>query len=244
MNYGTRARLGMLLPSVNRAAEPDMNALLPGGVSLHTTRLRLRSGAPEHVHEMVERLEEGSELLADAGVDLIMFHCTAASMMAPGFDDKVIDRIEAASGIPATSTSKGCLAAFRMFGATRITLTTPYVQDVNDREVAYLESHGIEVLSDTAMGIAGDGGAMLAVEPGEWRRRVGEQDQPESDAAFISCTAVRAVGAVADIEGEIGKPVVTSNQATLWHALRTVGVDDAIPGYGRLLESTGVRAAA
>lgn len=243
MNYGHRARIGMLLPSVNRAAEPDMNAMLPEGVSLHTTRLRLRSGSVEHVREMVEKLEEGADLLADAGVDLIVFHCTAASMMAPGFDDEIIGRIESAAGIPATSTSKACLAAFRTFGARRITLTTPYVQDVNDREVAYLESHGIEVLSETGMGIAGDGGAMLAVEPEEWRRRVREQDAPESEAAFVSCTAVRVVGAIADIESDIGKPVATSNQATLWHALRTVGVGDVIPSYGRLLETPGVATA-
>ncbi len=243
MNYGHRARIGMLLPSVNRAAEPDMNAMLPDGVSLHTTRLRLRSGSVEHVREMTERLEEGAELLADAGVDLIVFHCTAASMMAPGFDDEIIGRIEGAAGIPATSTSKGCLAAFRTFGAERITLTTPYVREVNDREVAYLASHGIEVLSETGMGIAGDGGAMLAVEPGEWRRRVSEQDEPASDAAFVSCTAVRVVGAIADIENDIGKPVATSNQAALWHALRMVGVDDAVPGYGRLLEAPGTAAA-
>ena len=159
-----------------------------------------------------------------------MFHCTAASMFAPGFDDGIIGRIEEATGLPATSTSKGCLEAFRVFGARKITLTTPYVQDVNDRETVFLKSHGVEVLSDTAMGISGDGAAMLAVEPEEWRRRVRLQDEPDSDAAFISCTAVRAAAAIGAIEGDIGKPVVTSNQATLWHALRKLGLGDEVPG--------------
>ena len=246
MNYGTRARIGILLPSVNRAAEPDMAAMAPPGVSVHTTRLRLRSGAPDHVREMVSNLEQGAGLLADAGVDLIVFHCTAASMFAPGFDDGIIGRIEEATGRPATSTSKGCLEAFSVFGARKITLTTPYSQDVNDREIAFLKAHGVEVLSDTVMGISGDGGAMLAVEPEEWRRRVGIQDEPDSDAAFISCTAVRAAAAIDAIEGDIGKPVVTSNQATLWHALRKLGLDDEVPGYGRLMSMPGApeRAAA
>ena len=239
MNYGTRARIGMLLPSVNRAAEPDMAAMLPPGVSMHTTRLRLRSSASEHVREMVSSLEQGAELLADAGVDLIVFHCTAASMFAPGFDDEIIGRIEDATGRAATSTSKGCLDAFHAVGARKITLTTPYKQVVNDRETVFLKSHGIEVLSDTAMGISGDGGAMLAVEPEEWQRRVRMQDQPESDAAFISCTAVRAAVAIDAIEDEIGKPVVTSNQAMLWHALRKIGLDDVVPGYGRLMSLPG-----
>ena len=237
MNYGDRARLGMLLPSVNRAAEPQLHAMLPPGVSLHTTRLRLRSSSAEDIAEMAAGVEEGAGLLADAGADLVVFHCKAASMFAPGFDDGIVARAEAAAGRPATSTSRACLAAFRALGAARVTLTTPYVRETNDREVAYLRHHGVEVLSETGMGIAGDAAAMLAVAPEEWRRRARAQDRPDSDAAFVSCTAVRAVEAIAPLEDDIGKPVVTSNQAMLWHALRSVGVEDAVPGYGRLLEA-------
>ncbi len=234
--YGDRARIGMLLPSVNRAAEPQITEMLPSGVSLHTTRLRLLSSEEEHINEMVVDVERGSVMLADADVDLIVFHCTAASMFAPGFDDEIIDRIATATGKPATSTSKGCLEAFGMVDAKKITLTTPYIQITNDREVAFLASHGIEVLSETGLGITGDGGAMLAVEPNEWRHRVTKQDEPASEAAFLSCTAIRAVEAIESIEAEIDKPVVTSNQAMVWHALRKLGIDDRPSGYGRLME--------
>jgi maleate isomerase len=225
----------MLLPSVNRAAEPQITAMLPKGVGLHTTRLRLQSSSDEHINEMVSDVERGAVMLADADVDLIVFHCTAASMFAPGFDDDIIERIEKATGKNATSTSKGCLEAFELFGAKNITLTTPYVQQTNDREVAYLESHDVNVLSETGAGITGDGGAMLAIEPEEWRRRVNAQDEPDSQAAFISCTAVRAVEAIEPIEADIDKPVITSNQAMLWHALRRLGIDDRPQGFGRLM---------
>ena len=235
MRYGARARIGMLLPSVNQAAEPQIGALLPEGVALHTTRMKLTSSREEHVREMISDVERSATLLADADVDLIVFHCTAASMFAPGFDDAIIDRIENATGRNATSTSKACLGAFEAFDVGKITLTTPYIQETNDREVAFLESHGIEVLSETGMGIAGDGAAMLAVEPKEWRRRVNAQDEPGSDAAFISCTAVRAIEAIESVEADIGKLAVTSNQAMLWHALRLLDIGDPVPGYGRLL---------
>ena len=234
-NYGDRARIGMLLPSVNRAAEPQITEMLPRGVSLHTTRLRLRASDEAAINEMVSDVERGAVMLADAGVDLIVFHCTAASMFAPGFDDGIIERIEKATGKDATSTSKGCLDAFELFGAKNITLTTPYVQQTNDREVAYLESHNVNVLSETGAGITGDGGAMLAIEPEEWRRRVNAQDEPESQAAFISCTAIRAIEAIEAIEADIDKPVITSNQAMLWHALRMLGIDDRPQGFGRLM---------
>ncbi len=236
MNYGDRARIGMLLPSVNQAAEPQITASLPKGVSLHTTRLRLRSSREEDVRDMVADLEIGADLLADADVDLIVFHCTAASMFAPGFDDEILERIHGATNRAATSTSKACLAAFRTLQAERITLTTPYIQETNDREVGYLEANGIRVLSETGMGIAGDAAAMLAVAPEEWHRRVKAQDEAASDAAFISCTAVRAIEAIEPIEKDIGKPVITSNQAMLWHALRTLNINHRAPGFGRLME--------
>ena len=101
----------------------------------------------------------------------------------------------------------------------------------------FLKSHGVDVLSETGLGITGDGGAMLAVEPEEWRRRVNDQDEPESHAAFLSCTAIRAVEAIDAIEADIGKPVVTSNQAMVWHALKKLGIDDMLTGYGRLMEA-------
>ena len=66
------------------------------------------------------------------------------------------------------------------------------------------------------------------------RRRARAQDRPGSDATFVSCAAVRLI---APIKNDIGEPVVTGNRATLWHAPRPVGVDDAVPGYGRLLEA-------
>ena len=87
------------------------------------------------------------------------------------------------------------------------------------------------------MGISGDGGAMLAVEPEEWRRRVNNQDEPASEAAFISCTAIRAVEAIEPIENDIDKPVVTSNQAMVWHTLRKLNVEERPQGYGRLMSA-------
>ena len=237
MTYGARARIGMILPSVNQAAEPQINRMLPDGVSLHTTRMRLHGSGQDQLDETIADAERGAVMLADADVDLIVFHCTAVSMSAPGFDDEVIAKLEAASGKPATSTSKACLEAFEALGAHRIILTTPYIQAVNDREVVFLKSHGIEVLSETGVGISGDGGAMLAVEPEEWRRRVNAQNEERAEACFISCTAVRSVEAIEPIEADLDKPVVTSNQAMLWHALRRLGIADRPAGYGRLMRA-------
>ena len=235
MTHGWRARIGMLLPSVNSAAEPQVEAMSPDGVTFHTTRLRLRGSSEADIKGMVENVEDAASLLADAKVDMIVFHCTAASMHRPGFDDEIIERIETATDIPATSTSKAVLGALQSLGASRIALTTPYVQETNDREVAFLESHQISVLSETGMGIRGDGLAMIGVQPGEWYRRVKAQQDDAADAYFISCTAIRAAEVIEPLEHDLGRPVVTSNQAMVWHSLQKLGIKDCVPGYGRLM---------
>ena len=237
--YSYRARIGMLLPSTNAAAEPQIQHMLPDGVAFHTTRLRLTGSTEADVMGMVENVEEGASLLADASVDLIVFHCTAASMFKPGFDDEIIERIEKATDTPATSTSKAVLDAFRTLDVNRIALTTPYIQETNDREVEFLKSHQISVLSETGMGISGDGNQMLAVQPGEWYRRVKAQEDDQADAYFISCTAVRSAEVIEPLERDLDKPVVTSNQAMVWHSLKTAGVKEARPGYGRLMDTLG-----
>jgi maleate isomerase len=102
------------------------------------------------------------------------------------------------------------------------------------RESAFLEGRQISVLKAVGLNIP-QAKDMISVEPGEWYRLVRANLRDEADAYFISCTAVRSLEVIADLERDIGKPVVTSNQVAAWHALRTMGVKDSIAGCGRLL---------
>jgi maleate isomerase len=232
--YGWRARLGMLLPSGNVAAESQFNAMLPAGVSLHTTRLKLTGSSDAELLAMADRVEEGAGLLADACVDLILFHCTAVTTWDAEMDRALPQRITDATGLPATSTARGLMAAFQALGARRIVMVSPYIEAINARETAFLEGRQISVLKAVGLNIS-QAKDMISVEPGEWYRLVRANLREEADAYFISCTAVRSLEVVADLERDIGKPVVTSNQVAAWHALRTMGVKDSLPGFGRLL---------
>ena len=233
--YGWRGRLGMLLPSGNVAAEAQFNAMMPHGVSLHTTRLKLTGSSDADLLGMIDRLDEGAGLLADACVDLILFHCTAVSTWDVAMDQRLPQRITDATGLPATSTARALLAALQVLEARRIVMVSPYVEATNVREAAFFESHQVTALHTVGLGIAA-AKDMIAVEPGEWYRLVRENARPDADAYLISCTAVRSLEVVADLERDLGKPVLTSNQAATWHALRSLGVRDAIGGFGRLLE--------
>lgn len=235
ISYGTHARLGMLLPSGNTLAEPQVQAMLPNGISLHTTRLKLTGTATEQLMRMADEVEAAAELLADAAVALIVFHCTAVTTWDAGLEEDIKRRIASATGLPATSTAAALVAAFAVLQARRVVLVSPYPEAINLREAAYLGTHGVDVVAQVGLGCR-DAASMAAVTPDEWRRLVLAQRQENADAYFISCTTVRSAEVISDLEREIGKPVVTSNQAMAWHCTRMLGCETPVHGFGRLLE--------
>jgi maleate isomerase len=233
IRYGSRLRLGMLLPSSNLAAEPDLATMLPDGCSVHTTRLKLAGASREEMLAMTEKVEEGAALLQDAGVNRIVFHCTGVSTLDPDMGDRLVGRIQAATGIPATSTAHALVEAFRALGVKRVVLVSPYPDSVNESEAVFLAHYGITVVR--ALGLnRSSGPRMIAVEPAEWHAHALAQWQDDADAVFLSCTTIRSVPVIAALERDLGKPVVTSNQAMVWHVLRQSGLDDRLEGYGRL----------
>lgn len=235
INYGSRGRLGMLLPSGNQAAEPQFNAMLPQGVSLHTTRLKLTGSSEADLMAMTEKVEEAAALAADAEADLVLFHCTAVSTYSPQLEASILERTRKACGRPATATSEAIVAALRAVGARRVVMLSPYAAAINLREEAYFRGFGFEIIANAGLGKP-DARAMMAVTPGEWREMGLAHRDDRADAYLLSCTTVRSTDVAADLEKALGRPVITSNTAAVWHCLRTLGVTDRVPGFGTLLE--------
>lgn len=238
IDYGDRARLGVLLPSGNSVAEAELYAMLPPGVGLNVTRLELRGSSEPELLRMIEALEPAARLLADARVDRVAFHCTAVSTFAPALGDAIRARIEDATALPAFATSDAILAAFAALDARNTLLVTPYIEPVHLREIAFLAAHGIAVAGGDWMGV--DTNAEMARIPVEAIRDQAlraAKAAPRADLCFLSCTAIRSAGVIAVLEEALGIPVITSNQAMLWHGLRAMGIGDAVPGFGRLMNA-------
>jgi maleate isomerase len=234
IHYGTRAKLGFMIPSLNVAVEGQLPAMCPPGVSLHITRLKLNSSKKEDMERMADNLEDAADMLADAGVDVITFHCTGVTTLAPDMDERLINRIVKATGRKATATGRALGEALKLWNAKKIVLLTPYPQFVNDNEIAFLNAKGVEVIKDVALDIR-DAAGMFDVTPEDWIRLGIENRNDQADAYFISCAAVRSAEAIDRLEAELGKPVITSNQVSFWHALRLAGIKDSVQGFGRLL---------
>ncbi len=236
IDYGTRARIGLMVPSGNAICEAELHAMLPPGVVALITRLELRGSSEAELSKMLDRLEEAAGLLADARPRLIGFHCTAVSTFAPERAGEIPARMTRATGLPAVTTADAILAALEALGAKRILLVTPYIAAVHEREIAFLAAHGCAVVGGDMMGI--NTNAEMAQIPPEAiaaQARGAARAAPGADACFISCTAIRSAGVIEALETEIGMPVITSNQVMAWHVLRRLGLQDQPKGFGRLM---------
>jgi maleate isomerase len=240
---GWRGRIGLIIPSSNRLSEPQLARYSPPGVQFHTTRLRMTGVHHAPPLETLERIRGAAAMLADAKVDLILFHCTANSMEGgPGADETIASAIREATGVPATTTATAILAALRALAMRRFVLLSPYSDETNAHEVRFLEGNGFDVLAAYGLNLPSSD-AYISYPPDAWYERVMERLDDRADGYFLSCTNIRAFEIIEELEAATGKPVIASNQASLWHALRLIGVPDAVPGLGRLLaEPSGVPA--
>jgi maleate cis-trans isomerase len=139
-----------------------------------------------------------------------------------------------ASGRDATTTTTAVLRALQAIGATSLAVATPYLDEINAIERQFLEASGFRIASIAGLGCGTDA-EIGRLEPADAVSLVELVDTPEADAVFISCTNFHCLSAIASLERRLGKPVVTSNLAGAWAALRQIGVEDPIPGYGQLL---------
>jgi maleate isomerase len=233
IDYGSRLRAGVLIPSGNSVAEPELRAMLPPEVSLMVTRLALRGSSKAELMRMLDRLEAASELLADAQVDIIVFHCTAVSTFAPELAGGIRERIRAASGIDCFTTADAIVDALRHLGAKRVSLLTPYIGEVHDREIAFLEANGFGVDGSAHLGIDTNK-EMATLAPEAILAWAGGKISPSADACLISCTAIKSAPVIAPLERASDLPVLTSNQCMAWHLLRSRGIDAAAGDYGCL----------
>ena len=235
IDYGDRFRAGIIVPSGNPVAEAEIRAMLPYGVAPLFTRLALRGSSEPELIGMLSGLEEAAKLLADAGVGRIVFHCTAVSTFAPHLASDIRARIEQATGIEAFATSDAILAAIRALNVKSLSLLTPYIAPVHAREIAFLEAHGINVVDGGCLGIDTNA-EMATLAPSmlfDWAAR---QNPVSAGGCFLSCTAIRSAGIIARLEDHLRCPVITSNQAMVWHVLQLARIPQRVGGFGILLD--------
>jgi maleate isomerase len=231
----TQPRIGLIIPSSNRLTEPQFHSYAPPGVGVHVTRLRMTGQWRKPASELKKSLIEAAAALSDTKPGVIVFHCTANSMengLAGEAD--LVETIQQASGCQTITTAQAIREAFDRFGIKKLVLISPYVEETNAHEIKYLAEAGFTVIHDVGLGLESNGYG--AVTPDEWIKIVKENTRPDADGYFLSCTNTRMIEAIEELEQQLGKPVINSNQATLWACLEKLGVRHSDQRLGRLFK--------
>jgi maleate isomerase len=233
--YSNLHRIGLIIPSLNVTIEPEFNAYAPEDVSVHVTRLLLSKGDPKHLAEMGRETEKACKLLGTANVSVIAYACTSGSLIGgSSWEKKLAARMRSRLRIPVVTTARSVVDAFRELGISKVAVATPYVREVNQLEKKFLEQNRIGVTKITGLGYVY--GEELHREPPAAAIEMAEQvDSDEAEGIFLSCTDLKTFTVLDRIERLVGKPVVSSNSATLWSCLRAMKLDAKIPALGSLL---------
>ena len=170
-------------------------------------------------------------MLQRAGVDVVVYACMASSLVDAGkWERETTER----TGLPSTTAANATKEALRAVGAHSVALVCHYAEDrlgpLNDS----FESDGFTVVSIETASVTGVND-MNRIPAEEIYRMARKADCPEADALCILATNLRSFPILQQLEEDLGKPVISTNQAILWKALQLVGIKPDIKGYGRLL---------
>ncbi|MCP5080997.1 MAG: Asp/Glu racemase [Alphaproteobacteria bacterium] len=234
---GWRARLGLLVLTTDMASEWDLIRYTRlDGVDCYTSRMPMGLKADKAaLAALTDEVVMATENLVPwAEFDAIAFCCTTGSI-AVG-PDKLRDMVQSVKpGVPVRNPVDSAIDALSALECNRVSVLTPYIQEVNETLEDYFIGRGLELTDLAAFGQDGDP-EINRIDPQSIIDASVEMGGGDCEALFISCTGLCTSGIVQHIEDRIGKPVVTSNQALSWATLRAAGVDDPIDGFGRLFK--------
>jgi maleate isomerase len=228
--------IGLVALATDHVCELDLRQIIPQDrMPLYVGRIGFAS---EITVETLGAMRDGitaaaSLILAGGRLDVLAYGCTSGTMVIG--EDEVFARLRAARpGIACTSPPTAALAALKALGLRRIAVLTPYTEGVNRRVIDYFTARGLDIAAFGAFNKGSDA-EIAAIAPASIVEAAQALDAPDIEGIFLSCTGLRGVAIVEELEARLGKPVVTSNQAMAWHALRLAGHAEPVAGFGRLL---------
>ena len=221
-----------------------MLKLTKAGVSWHSGRIFVNnpdlstSEAMEaFLVDLRTEIQRAVESVCHAKVDYLVMGMSAETFWggADGAQEFIKFMSKLSNGLDVTTGADSCREVMKAYGAKRIGIITPY-QPVGDQQVVdFFTQIGCDVASIYGMKCA-TATSISEVTPDEIKAAFRKVDAPDVDLLIQAGTNLLAAKAAAEMEVELGKPVIAINTATVWHAYRTNGIKDQISGWGSLLE--------
>ena len=223
--------IGVVVP-YDFALDRELWRWVPDDISLHVTRMPyvpLAATIEMAIHvsdpELVAR---GATEVHAVSPLVTAYACTSGSFIGGVAGETALVAAMTRAGAPAAVTTSGALlTALRHLDINRITTATPYTADLTAGLSSYLAEAGIDVAATAGLGLTSE---IWTVPYDVTAQLVRDTNCADAEAVFISCTNLPTYDVIAALEAELGKPVLTANQVTMWSALTIAGRKAVGPG--------------
>mgnify|MGYP001186607532 CR=1 FL=1 len=236
--YGTKARFGIMPTMDDAVLEPELYAMAPPDIAIYTSRL-MKPNSDTNIDTQssaFESIDRCVDELVWIRPSILCFGSTSASFVGgKEYDNNIIKRMEKRSGgIPSTTISTALINSLRILGSKKLSIVTPYVEELNIREKNFLEELGFEVISINGFNLLSSDD-ICGLKPNQIYEYALDNFDTKADTLVFSCTGLHTEPILQKIENELKRPTISSNTVALWEMLRKSKIEEKVKGHGKLL---------
>ena len=234
-NPNPNPRIGLIALASDFTIEKDfINVIKDKKIDFFVNRIECYNPlTKENLIRMSEKVTEVTkDILPDQKIDCVVYGCTSGTIAAgySSIEQKIkLAKPEAKVTTPSTAAIK----ALKKLNIKKLSIFTPYSKKLNDEVVDYFRKENFEVISNSYFDIESDID-IGKIDQSYLYEALLKIDLKDSDALFVSCTALPVLSIIDKLEKKLNKPVLSSNQALIWDTLENIGKNNSIQGFGKL----------
>jgi maleate isomerase len=235
--YGWRGRIGSIAATPTDIFPYEFYKIVPAGFTIMQTTLSIHVMNAKELAAGFEATERVAIALAREGADVIILGAAPTLYdQGPGTDKLISERIAKATGVPTVSNQTAMMDGLRVFGCRKVLIVSPFIEENNQKLKRYLEGSDFEVVGARGMGFLANA-EINRVSPEEAYRFIKTSGQAfrEAEGIIVPCANWPTSLIACQVERDLGIPVITSNLAKIWAALRVLEIKEPILSFGRLL---------
>ena len=231
-------RIGLITLASDFRIEKDFNNVIyDKNIDLYCNRIKSYNPLTnESLKKMADDIPKVTkEILPDQKLDCVAYGCTSGTIAA-GYKT-ILEKVNLVKPkTKVTTPITSAINAFKVLKTNKISIFTPYTDEINRSLMNYFKSENIEISDLSYLDIASDLD-IGKIDPNYLFETLVNINLSQSDALFIPCTALPVLSLIEDIEKKIGKIVLSSNQVLIWDTLKQVNLKDQILNYGELFKN-------
>ena len=230
-------RIGLITLASDFRIEKDFNNVIYGKeIDLYSNRIHCYNPLTnETLKKMADDISDVTrEILPDQKLDCVAYGCTSGTIAA-GYSS-IYEKVNLAKpNTKVTTPITSAIKAIKKFNIKKISIFTPYTNEINQSVAEYFKKENIEVVSLSYFDIASDLD-IGKVDPDYLFEVLTKIDLSKSDGLFVSCTALPVLSLIDKLEKKLGRVVLSSNQTLIWDTLNEINYNKNIDGFGQLFK--------